>query len=436
MHQRSAGEQSKGHSPDPIRAYLQQVGRVDLLTREGEFELARRRDRGHAIVRALVLADAGVTPLLDALLAETGSTPGEESDVAREAREIKLACVQRCRELHGRCRAAVDVRDFGSASETYELLRAAELPPFPTDIWTALINDFDATLAQALSHAGEAGDAGEVLETDVLDPHDQIAAFEHKLGHRRDRWAELRTAIAAGRRQAQRAQSKLVEANLRLVVAVARRYIHHGQPLLDLIQEGNLGLMRAAEKFDAARGFRFSTYAIWWIRQSITRCLADQGRTIRLPVHVIETLHKLNRARREFVTMHGREPELEELAVRLDLPAARVQFLLTLGVEPTSLDASIGEGTELSDVVEDVDAPDPIAQIAEYEEAGHLRHLLDALTEREQRVLRLRYGFEAEGEQTLEVVGREFALTRERVRQIEVKALQKLRRPLLQQFKK
>jgi RNA polymerase primary sigma factor len=397
-----------------------------LLTREGEFELARRRDRGHAIVRALVLADAGVTPLLDGLHAESSEAVNEESELARDARAAKLACVQRCRELHGHCRAAVEARDFASASEAFELLRAAELPPFPTETWTTLINEFDATLAAALSLGAQPAEA------DWSD----IAAFEHRLGHRRDRWAELRAAIAAGRRQAQRAQSKLVEANLRLVVAVARRYIHHGQPLLDLIQEGNLGLMRAAEKFDAGRGFRFSTYAIWWIRQSITRCLADQGRTIRLPVHVIETLHKLNRCRREFVTVHGREPELEELAVRLDLPAARVQFLLTLGVEPTSLDASIGEGTELSDVVEDLDAPDPIAQIAEYEEAGHIRHLLDSLSEREQRVLRLRYGFEAEGEQTLEVVGREFALTRERVRQIEVKALQKLRRPLLQQFRK
>lgn len=385
-------------------------------------------------MRALVLADVGVTPLLDTLLTESSSAPSEESELARDAREAKLACVVRCRELHGRCRAAVDTRDFASAFEAYELLRAAELPPFSTDVWTMLINEFDATLAHALAHAEL------VLDTDAPDAHapayGQIAQFEHRLGHQRERWAELRAAIAAGRRQAQRAQTKLVEANLRLVVAVARRYIHHGQPLLDLIQEGNLGLMRAAEKFDAGRGFRFSTYAIWWIRQSITRCLADQGRTIRLPVHVIETLHKLNRCRREFITVHGREPELEELAVHLDLPAARVQFLLTLGVEPTSLDASIGEGTELSELVEDVDAPDPIAQIAEYEEAGHLRHLLDSLSEREQRVLRLRYGFEAEGEQTLEVVGREFALTRERVRQIEVKALQKLRRPLLQQFKK
>jgi RNA polymerase primary sigma factor len=435
VNQRPAGEQSKGPSaPDPIRAYLQQVGRVDLLTREGEFELARRRDRGHAIVRALVLADAGVTPRLDALHAETSSAVDEDSELARDARAAKLACVQRCRELHGRCRAAVDARDFGSASEAFELLRAAELPPFSTDTWTTLINELDETLAAALSLSAQAGEAPAPGTPAVA--WSDVAAFEHRLGHPRDRWAELRAAIAAGRRQAQRAQSKLVEANLRLVVAVARRYIHHGQPLLDLIQEGNLGLMRAAEKFDAGRGFRFSTYAIWWIRQSITRCLADQGRTIRLPVHVIETLHKLNRCRREFVTMHGREPELEELAVRLDLPAARVQFLLTLGVEPTSLDASIGEGTELSDVVEDLDAPDPIAQIAEYEEAGHIRHLLDSLSEREQRVLRLRYGFEAEGEQTLEVVGREFALTRERVRQIEVKALQKLRRPLLQQFRK
>jgi RNA polymerase sigma factor (sigma-70 family) len=419
LNQRPAPEASKGRSaPDPIRAYLQQVGRVELLTREGEFELARRRDRGQAIVRALVLADAGITQLLEALLIESGKPASEESELARDTRMAKLACVQRCHELHAHCRAAVDVRDFEAASVVFEQLRATDLPPFSTDAWNTLVAEFDATLAEAIA----------------LDAHEgRIAEFEHRLGHPRGRWLELRTAIAAGRRQTQRAQSQLVEANLRLVVAVARRYIHHGQPLLDLIQEGNLGLMRAAEKFDANRGFRFSTYAIWWIRQSITRCLADQSRTIRLPVHVIETLHKLNRCRREFVTVHGREPELEELAMRLDLPAARVQFLLTLGVEPTSLDASIGEGSELRDMVEDLDAPDPIAQIAEDEEAGHLRHLLDSLTEREQRVLRLRYGFEAEGEQTLEVVGREFALTRERVRQIEVKALQKLRRPLLQQ---
>jgi RNA polymerase primary sigma factor len=387
-----------------------------LLTREGELELARRRDRGHSIVRALVLADSGVTPILDALLTELSKQPSGESDVAAESRLLELACVQACRELHGRCRAAVEVRDFESASAVFEQLRAAELPAFSVATWTALVAEFDATLSEALSH-----------------DESRIAEFEHRLGHTREHWAELRAAIAAGRRQSQRAQSQLVEANLRLVVAVARRYIHHGQPLLDLIQEGNLGLMRAAEKFDANRGFRFSTYAIWWIRQSITRCLADQGRTIRLPVHVIETLQKLNRWRREFVSTHGREPDVEELAVRLDLPVARVQFLLTLGVEPTSLDVSIGEGTELRDLVEDVDAPDPIAQIAEGEEAGHLHELLDSLSEREQRVLRLRYGFEAEGEQTLEVVGREFALTRERVRQIEVKALQKLRRPLVQQ---
>jgi RNA polymerase primary sigma factor len=421
VNQRPAAEPSKGRSaPDPIRAYLQQVGRVELLTREGEFELARRRDRGQAIVRALVLADAGITQLLDAQLVELSTAPSEEPELAREARLAKLACSQVCHELHGRCRAAVDVRDFASASAAFEQLRAAELPPLSTEVWTALITEFDATLALAIAHDDARDERG-------------LAELEHRLGHPRERWIELRSAIATGRRQTQRATSQLVEANLRLVVAVARRYVHHGQPLLDLIQEGNLGLMRAAEKFDANRGFRFSTYAIWWIRQSITRCLADQSRTIRLPVHVIETLHKLNRCRREFVTVHGREPELEELAVRLELPVARVQFLLTLGVEPTSLDASIGEGSELRDIVEDLDAPDPIAHIAENEEAGQLHHLLDSLTEREQRVLRLRYGFEAEGEQTLEVVGREFALTRERVRQIEVKAIQKLRRPLLQQ---
>jgi RNA polymerase primary sigma factor len=418
MTQRSAAEPptERRNATDPIRAYLHQVGRVALLTRDGELELARRRDRGHEIVRGLVLADASVTRQLDVLLAELSATPEPELASAREIWAAKLACVQRCQELHASCRAAVEAGDFERAFAVFEQLRAGELPAFSTEVWTVLVSEFEAALAEAIAHDGS-----------------RVAEFEHRLGHARGRWLELRAAIAAGRRQSQRAQSQLVEANLRLVVAVARRYVHHGQPLLDLIQEGNLGLMRAAEKFDASRGFRFSTYAIWWIRQSITRCLADQGRTIRLPVHVIETLQKLNRWRREFVSTHGREPDAEELAVRLDLPVARVQFLLTLGVEPTSLDVSIGEGSELRDVVEDLDAPDPIAHIAEHEEAGQLRRLLDSLSEREQRVLRLRYGFEAEGEQTLEVVGREFALTRERVRQIEVKALQKLRRPLAQQ---
>lgn len=227
----------------------------------------------------------------------------------------------------------------------------------------------------------------------------------------------------------QEAAKKLVTSNLRLVVKIANEYRRGYQNLLDLVQEGNLGLMRAAEKFDPSRGFRFSTYAIWWIRQAVTRSLADHGRTIRLPVHVVESLHKLARLRREHVGTHGREPTPEELAERLDIPVTRVRFLLTLGVEPTSLESPIGEDGELRDLIEDESAADPVAALHELQLTGKLQRALASLTDREERVLRLRFGMDGEDEQTLEVVGREFALTRERVRQIEAKALQKLRRP-------
>jgi RNA polymerase sigma factor (sigma-70 family) len=394
---------------DPIRAYLEQVGRVALLTREGELELARRRDRAEAVVRGLALASASATNVL------TGAI--DEHRSRSEGPRHLLRRLQNCRAVHGRHRAAVSAGNWERAAASERELQAmAEQLPLSRDQWVGLTVQFEATLAEALSPFRQG-------------PEPRSLTFERRLGYPRGRWAELRRRLDEAERRGKQARSDLVEANLRLVIAVARRYVNHGQPLLDLVQEGNLGLIRAAEKFDPRRGFRFSTYAIWWIRQSVTRSLADHGRTIRLPVHVVETLHKLNRVRREHVARWGREAEPEEIGERLGLPVARVRFLLTLGVEPASLDSPVGDDSELRDLLEDENAADPLDHMVELERVDALERALAQLSAREQRVLRLRFGFEAEGEQTLEVVGREFALTRERVRQIEARALQKLRRP-------
>ncbi|HLT37741.1 MAG TPA: sigma-70 family RNA polymerase sigma factor [Enhygromyxa sp.] len=394
---------------DPIQAYLRQVGRVALLTREGELELARRRDRGEAVARGLALTGLAAA---ESLRAAIDQLQGQRED--RRRSEHGLRELSERLDAHLRYRAGFACNDLeSSAAALRQLCFRVEALPLGGQAWVRPLAELDAALA---------------LDVGQLAPA-ELAELEHRVGHRHETWPALRRAIEQGRREATRARSDLVVANLRLVVAVARKYAHHGLPLLDLVQEGNLGLMRAAEKFDPSRGFRFSTYAIWWIRQAVTRSLADHGRTIRLPVHVVETLHKLARIRRDHVAGQGREPTPEELAERLGIPATRVRFLLTLGVEPTSLDAPIGEDGELGDLIEDRDASDPIACIHELELTGKLERALASLTSREQRVLRLRFGIDGDDEQTLEVVGREFALTRERVRQIEAKALQKLRRP-------
>jgi RNA polymerase sigma factor (sigma-70 family) len=393
----------EGRSADPTQAYLRQVGRVPLLTREGELDLARQRDRGEAVGKSAALATRAAGELLRKAIEEAG---GYSTDEQRQLSERLV--------LHGHYRAAFEAGDRDAAAVAHaQLGEDVEHLPLSADAWAVLTHELDAVLAT------------DVAQLDEL----QLGELEQRSGHRRDTWVGLREAIEHGRRDAKKARSDLVVANLRLVVAVARKYAHHGLPLLDLVQEGNLGLMRAAEKFDPSRGFRFSTYAIWWIRQSVTRSLADHGRTIRLPVHVVETLHKIARLRREFVAAHGREPTIEDLAERLDIPVQRVRFLSTLGIEPASLEAPIGDDGELRDVIEDESAADPVTCLHDLEMTGKLERALATLSSREERVLRLRFGIDGEDEQTLEVVGREFALTRERVRQIEAKALQKLRRP-------
>jgi RNA polymerase primary sigma factor len=242
---------------------------------------------------------------------------------------------------------------------------------------------------------------------------------------------EINRRMSIGEAKARRAKKEMVEANLRLVISIAKKYTNRGLQFLDLIQEGNIGLMKAVDKFEYRRGYKFSTYATWWIRQAITRSIADQARTIRIPVHMIETINKLNRISRQMIQEMGREPTPEELAERMEMPEDKVRKVLKIAKEPISMETPIGddEDSHLGDFIEDQQAISPVDSATMEGLAEATQNMLAGLTSREAKVLRMRFGIDMNTDHTLEEVGKQFDVTRERIRQIEAKALRKLRHP-------